>query len=356
MPIKKIAFFTVILAACLWFLVYEFKREQPLPASPVEQNNEARETVSPKQIKAIYITAQTASRRSRTDELINLIKTTDLNALVITVKDSDGTYLNEGMARLVKQLREENIYPIARIVAFQDNALAKTRPDLALRNTAGNLWVGGAKYLWVDPASQEVWSRIVAVAQQALEMGFREINFDYIRFPSDGDVREIVFPIYDKQRSQEQVMRDFYAYLTKHLRQNQPEAILSIDVFAYSFLKNDGLGVGQRVGDAAAYFDVVSPMVYPSHYASGNFGFVNPAEEPYEVVRQTLEKGKALLAAASSTAIIRPWIQDFNIGADYNAQMVQEEMRAVRDAGFGNTWMVWNPSNIYEKEEFLELP
>jgi len=149
-------------------------------------------------------------------------------------------------------------------------------------------------------------------------------------------------------------MRDFYAYLTKHLRQNQPEAVLSIDVFAYSFLKNDGLGVGQRLGDAAVYFDVVSPMGYPSHYASGNFGFVNPAEEPYQVVRQTLEKGKVLLAAASSTAIIRPWIQDFNIGADYNAQMVQEEMRAVRDAGFGDTWMVWNPSNIYEKEEFLE--
>jgi hypothetical protein len=274
-----------------------------------------------------------------------------LNAVVINVKDSDGAYLGEGMKKIVKRFREEGIYPIARVVVFQDNKLAKQEPALALRDAAGNLWSGNGGYLWVDPASREVWDRTVAVALRALDIGFAEVNFDYIRFP-DGNVETIVFPFYDNVTPGTEIMKNFFRHLTGEVHKARPGSVLSADLFAYAFLRDNGLGIGQRAGDAAQFFDVVSPMIYPSHYAPGNFGFPNPAAEPYQVIFQTLESGKKLLAKASSTAIIRPWLQDFDMGAVYDRQMVEEEMRAVKDAGYGDTWMIWNPTNIYEPDKF----
>ena len=129
--------------------------------------------------------------------------------------------------------------------------------------------------------------------------------------------------------------------------------MLSADLFAYSLLRNNGLGIGQRINDAAEYFDVVSPMIYPSHYTPGNFDFPNPATEPYQVTLKTLESGKSFISP-SSTAIMRPWIQDFDMGAIYDKRMINEEIRAIKDAGYGDTWMIWNPSNIYDPEKFKE--
>ena len=309
--------------------------------------------VSPKDVRAVYLTAASAGLPSRVEKTIQLIKSTRLNAVVINVKDGDGIYLGEGMKKIAAKFRAEGIYPIARVVVFQDNVLAKIRADLALHDVLGNLWASGnGKYLWVDPASKEVWDKTTDVAVQALDAGFMEVNFDYIRFPSDGDTGGIVYPVFDgKKQFKVDVIKEGFKYITNRIREARPEAVLSADLFADSFLRNDGLGVGQRVADAAENFDIVSPMAYPSHYAPGNFGFSNPADEPYQVVFQTLESGKKFLAA-SSTAIIRPWIQDFNMGAVYDKQKVDEEMRAVRDAGLGDTWMVWNPTNIYEAEKF----
>ncbi|TSA44277.1 hypothetical protein D4R51_04110 [bacterium] len=312
-------------------------------------------TVSPKEVRAVYLTAGVASNSAWTNRIIQLIKSTRLNSVVIDVKDFEGTYLTDGMKRIVAKFRREGIYPIARVEVFQDNALIKTRPDLALRNASGTLWSSGnGKYFWVDPASKEVWDKIAATAERALDMGFHEVNFDYVRFPSDGDMNNVVFPVYDNKQPYEKVIGDFFKYMTEKVREARPNAVLSVDLFAYSFLRNNGLGIGQKVGVAVPYFDVISPMIYPSHYAPGNFDFPNPAEEPYQVVFQTLQNGKLFLAKASSTAIIRPWIQDFDMGAIYDKQMVNEEMRAIKDAGYGDTWMVWNPTNIYDSEKFLK--
>jgi len=307
--------------------------------------------VSPKDVRAVYLTAAVASVPSWVERTIKLVKSTRLNAVVINVKDSDGTYLGEGMKNTVKKFREQEIYPIARVVVFQDNKLAELEPALALHDSLGNLWSGNGGYLWVDPASKEVWDKTVAVSVRALDIGFAEVNFDYIRFP-DGDVASIVFPAYDNVTPETEILKNFFRYLTDKIREARPKAVLSADLFAYAFLKNNGLGVGQRAGDAGQFFDVVSPMIYPSHYAAGNFGFPNPATEPYQVVFQTLESGKKILAKASSTAIIRPWLQDFDMGAVYDKQMVGEEMRAIKDAGYGDTWMAWNPTNIYEADKF----
>jgi hypothetical protein len=326
--------------------------------SPVSKDQPVKKTFPPvsvsfKNVRAVYLTAASASLPARIDKIIKLIKSTRLNAVVINVKDGDGEYLGKGMEEVAEKFRAEGIYPIARVVVFQDNTLVKTRADLALRDASGNLWASGnGKYLWVDPASREVWDRTADTAVKALDAGFKEVNFDYIRFPSDGDTRAIVYPIFDdKTQLKVSIMKECFKYLTEKIRKARPEAILSIDLFADSFLRNDGLGIGQKLADAAENFDVVSPMAYPSHYQSGNFGFENPADEPYQVVFQTLESGKKFLTA-SSTVIIRPWIQDFDLGAIYDKEKVNEEIRAVRDAGFGDAWMDWNPSNIYDAEKF----
>ncbi len=311
-------------------------------------------SISPKDVRAVYLTAAAASSPSWVDKTIKLIKSTRLNAVVINVKDSDGVYLGKEMEEVAIKLRKEGIYPIARMVVFQDNTTAKAHPELALQDIAGGLWAGNGGYFWLDPASKEVWDKTVDVAERALDEGFAEVNFDYIRFP-DGNVDRIVFPFYDKEhRLKVDAMKDFFKYLTEKIHKDRPGAVLSADLFADSFIRNDGLGVGQRLPDAAANFDVVSPMTYPSHYAPDNFGFPNPATEPYQVVSQTLESGKKFLAEASSTAIIRPWIQDFDMGAVYDAPMVMDEMRAIKDAGYGDTWMDWNPRNVYDPEKFLK--
>ena len=312
-------------------------------------------SVSFRDVKAIYATALTVSSPRRVAALLDLIRRTELNALVVDVKDSDGVYLGKNMEQVVAELRVSGIYPIARVLVFQDNDLAARKPEFALRNASGELWTsGGGKYRWVDPASRDVWNYAVAVTRRALDIGFAEVNFDYIRFPSDGDIQDIVYPVYDEVQNKNDTIAEFFRHLTSGVKKTHPQAILSADLFAYSFLRTDGLGVGQRLSDAAAAFDVISPMIYPSHYAAGNFGFESPAKHPYEVVRQTLEAGYAFLAGSTSTAIVRPWVQDFDLrGVPYGPVEVRTEIIAVKDGGAGDTWMVWNSSNRYDSAKFL---
>lgn len=359
---KEIAIFLVILAVCIGIAIRGFQVGLDSFLSLTRSGSSAAEdadggfpplAVSPKEVRAVYLTAAAASAPSWVERTIQLIKSTRLNAVVINVKDGDGIYLGEGMKKVVEKFRAEGIYPIARVVVFQDNFLARTRPDLALHDASGNLWAsGGGKYLWVDPASKEIWDKTADVSERALGIGFKEVNFDYIRFPSDGDTKAIVYPIFNNEKQLKvDVMRECFKYVTEKIRQARPGAVLSVDLFADSFLRNDGLGVGQRLPDAAEFFYIVSPMAYPSHYAPGNFGFPNPADEPYQVVFGTLESGKKFLPT-SSTAIIRPWLQDFDLGAIYDKAKVDDEIRAVRNAGLGDTWMIWDPANIYEAEKF----
>ncbi|KKU91774.1 MAG: hypothetical protein UY23_C0001G0380 [Candidatus Jorgensenbacteria bacterium GW2011_GWA1_48_11] len=305
-------------------------------------------------VRAIYLTAQTAARPERVQALIDLVKTTELNAVVINVKDSDGIYLDGNMRRVVEKLLANGIYPIARMVVFQDNFLARTRPELALKNRDNSLWRGNNGALWIDPASIAVWDYNANIAEEALAIGFKEINLDYIRFPSDGDVSEIVYPFYNASSSKSAVMRDFFDYFSSRLKADRPQAVLSADLFAFSFIQDDGLGVGQRVPVAAEYFDVLSPMIYPSHYTPGNFGFENPAEHPYEVVSSTLASGQKFFPDSLKKAIVRPWLQSFNLGAEYTPAMVRQEIQALLDRGFRNSWMLWNPNNVYNPDNFLK--
>lgn len=307
----------------------------------------------PSEVRAIYVTANTVASLKRVDDLIAFAHAANMNAMVVNVKDGDGLYLGGDMERLAKRLRSEGIYPIARVVVFQDNYLARMWPEEALKTASGTLWLGRGM-AWMDPSSVDVWNYTVEAAIEALDEGFSEVNFDYVRFPADGDLEAIVYPTYDKKMTRAETINAFSKYVTENVKKAYPDAKLSVDIFAHSLLDKGDVGIGQHFVDLAKYYDVISPMIYPSHYAPGNFGFQNPADAPYEVVKGTLDEGLRKLAEASSTrAVIRPWLQDFNMGAIYNREKVQAQVRAVGDAGLQAGWMMWNPSNRYDKVKFI---
>ncbi|MEK7481970.1 MAG: putative glycoside hydrolase [Patescibacteria group bacterium] len=351
----------------------------------------------PEEIKAVYFTGWSAGSSKKIDYLLNLAKETEINAVVIDIKDYSGyvaydiklAEAEEYKAKeikilrlnaLIKKLHDENIYVIARITIFQDPILAKARPDLAIHSKAkcqmsdvkcqmssSTLWLDHKGLAWIDPAAEEAWDYNIAIAKDAASRGFDELNFDYIRFASDGNLNDMVFPFWDKKTKKSETIKNFF----EKLREELENVKISADLFGLSTINNDDLGIGQVIEDAYAYFDYVSPMVYPSHYASGFLGYKNPAQYPYEVVKYSIENalrrltdyGLPITATSTGNEIlttnyqllttkIRPWLQNFNLGAKYTAETVNKQIQAVYDAASStpeliNGWMLWNPSNIY---------
>jgi len=340
-------------------------------------------------VKAIYLTSWSAATPTRLSRAIQLTRDTELNAVVIDVKDFTGKVFFEtsnpliselksveprlgDLKRLVDRLHENSIYVIVRIAVFQDQHLLKVRPDLAIRNPSRQIWRDRMGLGWVDPASEEVWKYIVELGREAAAAGVDELNFDYIRFPSDGNVEDIRYPVFDNSiRTRRHVIESFFAYLTSQLRSTG--AVLSADVFGLVTVRADDMGIGQVLEDALMHFDVVSPMVYPSHYGRGFMQFRNPAAHPYEVVHYSLAKAaerrhklfEALTAftppgnTASTeihVAAIRPWLQAFDLGAPYPPSAIRTQMRATTNAGFYDGWLLWSASNKYAGESFLRQP
>jgi len=328
----------------------------------------------PAEIKAIYVNSESAANQKKMDNLIALVKKSGLNAMVIDIKDSSG-YLSYDIAAangikygikerhiaqinsFIKNLHDEKIYAIARIAVFQDPVLAAERPDLAIKDkSGGKLWRDNKNFAWIDPSSREAWDYIMKIAQDASGRGFDEINFDYIRFPSDGPLNEMSFPFYDdKTLTKEQAIEKFFSYL----RTNLKDVKISADFFGLTAVAKDDLGIGQKIEDAYRTFDYVSPMVYPSHYASGFLGYKNPAEYPYEVVNYSIKGAIKKLedynkakenGTSGSAAKVRPWIQAFNLGAIYDISKIKAQIKASDESG-GTGWMLWNPASNYS---FLE--
>lgn len=319
--------------------------------------------VSPQ--KGVYSTAWTA-RVKRFNDLIRLADETEINTIVIDVKDS-GVYIDDRIKNLVSELHKKNIYAIARIVVFQDSSQIKNHTDWYFKKSDDILWQDNRGWYWLDPMNQATWDYNVGIAKRAIDAGFDEINFDYIRFPAFSKNEDVMFPPENEIIKKNEVINNFAHYLTSELKKYDPEIKLSIDLFAYNMLNSSDLGVGQVFLELYDYFDYVSPMIYPSHYSPGNFGFENPAEHPYEVVLGTIEHGKIQLREKSAAEIgtttpavvnpvfekhlkkLRPWLQDFNIGAIYDGEMIRKEKQAVYDSGLTSGWLVWNPRNVYNE-------
>lgn len=319
---------------------------------------------APESVKGIYMTSWVAGTKNWREELVKMIDETELNAVVIDVKDYSGRIAFEVNDPVLKEigaeenripdirefiefLHSKNIYAIARISVFQDLHLVKKRPDLAVKKKDGGTWKDYKGISWLNPASQEVWDYTIRVAKETEAAGFDELNFDYIRYPSDGNMKDIVLPLSKGAKNKAESMRNFFAYLQKEL---QPLKIpLSADLFGLTTWNYDDLNIGQILEYTAPYFDYISPMVYPSHYPKTFQGYANPANHPYEIIFSAMTKAsERLIKATSTSSKLRPWLQDFDLGATYDAEMIRKEKQAVYDAGL-TSWLLWDPANKYTR-------
>lgn len=320
---------------------------------------------TPKPVRGIYMTSWVAGDREWREKLVKIIEETELNSVVIDVKDYSGRISFEvsdltlkeigavekripDIQEFIESLHQKNIYVIARISVFEDPYLAKKRPDLAIKRKDGRIWKDYKGLSWLNPASQEVWDYTIKVSKEAEAVGFDELNFDYIRYPSDGNMKDIVLPLADGAATKADSVKIFFAYLQKEL---QPLNIpLSADLFGFVTTHTDDLNIGQILENAIPYFDYICPMVYPSHYPPTYDGFKNPADHPYEVVFHAIASStQRMLAVGSALSKLRPWLQDFDLGATYTVEMVRKEKQAVYDAGL-DSWLLWDPANRYTRE------
>jgi len=231
-----------------------------------------------------------------------------------------------------------------RSTVFQDPALAENRPDLAIKTKNGNTWYDKSGLAWVDPGKKEVWEYNLKIAKEAISLGFDEINFDYMRYPSDGSIGDIYYNIPEGE-TKVSMLDKFFAYLSDNLTGLAP---ISIDTFGLVMDHTDDeydLGIGQRLDRVVEYFDYVCPMMYPSHYPLTYLGFTNSAEHPYEVISYGLEISSS--TSRSARATIRPWMQAFNLRAVYDEPMINAQARAAEEADTTSGWLLWNARNYY---------
>lgn len=327
-------------------------------------------------VKGIYVTSN-STQGKKIDELVKFIKDSNLNTMVIDVKDDTGNItmkLNTGNKqvdkntldivdgkKLLKKLHDNNIYPIARIVTFKDTKLANEHPEWTFRNSDGSVWTNGKGDSFVNPFMKEVWKYDINVAKAAAKAGFQDIQFDYVRFP-EGFENQADSLTYNKGEYKNSKMSSgdqrvdtitkFLEYANKELK---PMGVnVSADVFGYSALVENAPGIGQSFPKISKNVDAISSMIYPSHWSNGDFGLQAPDTEPYKTVNRYIQKENSLLdTLGKDKPISRPWIQDFTasyLGAgnyiEYDAKAISEEVQALKDNGV-NEFLLWNASNDY---------
>ncbi len=342
----------------------------------------------PDSVKAVYMTSCIAGTPSLREKMVQLIEETELNSIVIDIKDFTGmiSFLSEDselsdayathcpvkdMKEFVHSLNKKDIFVIGRVTVFQDSFLAKKKPEFAVKRESDDaIWKDNKGIHFTDPGAKEVWDYHIRLAKESYNIGFDEINFDYIRFPSDGPMSDIYFPV-SEEREKSEVLEEFFSYLYEELK--DVGVITSADLFGMTTSSINDLGIGQIWEKALPYFDYLSPMVYPSHYPHGFKGLGNPNHYPYEIVKWSLDDAIERTVATSTViqtmgsemitntdpdttslyskksydpSVIRPWIQDFRYGGTYGPDEVRTQIQAVYDSGL-DSWMLWDPANRY---------
>lgn len=332
----------------------EQKSIKPVPITHIE---------TPKTVRAIYVTNWVAGTKKFKSYLVKMIDETELNSIVIDIKDSTGRIGFEipnkeiedlgsiqkrvsNIRELTNYLHKKGIYIIGRISVFQDPYMTKIKPEWAIdRKSNGEVWKNKKGLSFLDPSKRDVYKYILAIAKGAYDQGFDEINFDYIRYPSDGNLSDIDYHLSEGKTRADNVEK-FFKYISTEIKKDNNIPI-SADLFGLTTEASDDMGIGQLWEKALPYFDYLCPMVYPSHYASGYAGYKNPSNYPYEVVYKSINGAiKKTTAMNMDVHKIRPWLQDFNLGAVYTKDMVQAQMKALYDLKL-SSWMLWDPKNDY---------
>jgi hypothetical protein len=328
----------------------------------------------PDSLRALYVNGWAAGGRTRMRELIRIADETEINAFVVDIKESD-TYLthdstgialakeigadtmprSKWLPELVDTLIAHGIYPIARIVVFKDRMLAERKPELAIRHTDTSVWLDQKGKPWVNPYDRRVWDYNVAIAKEALDMGFSEVQWDYVRFPDVTEARRrtMAFPGANGV-SREDNIAAFIRYSKEQLAEYQVP--VTADVFGLATHVEGDVGIGQNWEKVISTADAVLPMVYPSHYFGGVYGFSRPNAHPYEMVRismqDAVERTRAVQRRGQKTGEIIPWLQAFTAdylhdGITYGASHVRQQIAATYDSGLKG-WVLWNPGSKYD--------
>lgn len=368
-----------------------------------KENGSAKELVdkkhAPEPLKGIYMSQCVAGTPSFRGSLVRFIDETDLNAVVIDIKDFSGTIgfpttdprFSEAsmqscgagdMKEFVASLHEKGIWVIGRITVFQDPHYSTAHPEQAVQSkSTGRPWEDHKGLNFVDVSSREFWDYIVALSKESAEMGFDELNFDYIRYPSDGPMNDALY----KNSNKPEALERFFAYLHEHV--SPLGVVMSADLFGMAASNTDDLGIGQVLERALPYFDYIMPMVYPSHYPDTFNGYPDPNDYPYEVIKFAMDAAvkrtiatqttvrtllgepimkKEVVPATGDTATstrevpsglytkeaydklkIRPWLQDFDYGKNYLPQDILAQTKGTYDAGL-TSWIFWDPANKYD--------
>lgn len=351
--------------------------EKPIPKPVVKH------IFTPDAVKAIYMSQCVVGTPSFRDMLVTLIDETELNAVIIDIRDytggiafpTDHPLLKDmvsdecgarDMKAFIERLHEKDIYVIGRVTVFQNPLYTKLHPEHAVQKAGGGVWKDHKGLAFVDVSAQPYWDTVVALAEESYAIGFDEINFDYIRYPSDGDMKSAVYIKRDGKTKQE-LLEEFFKYLNDKLPQ---EIVTSADLFGMVTTNTDDLNIGQVLERALPYFDYVAPMVYPSHYPKGFNGWNDVNAVPYELMKFVMQS--AIDRTVSPTSVVdslahtrigtstpalyskpvyakqkmRPWLQDFDYPVEYTPAMVEAQIRANADVGL-HSYMFWDPSNKY---------
>lgn len=358
-----------------------------------EPKSDIKYVKTPEATKVIYMTACVASTETFKQELVDLIDSTEINSIIIDIKDFTGTIAYDtgknmdgekgagcrvkDMKEFVKILHDKGIYVIGRVTVFQDPFYAKLHPELAVKKASdGSVWKDHKGLSFIDVGAKPYWDYIIELAKNSHQIGFDEINFDYIRFPSDGNMKDIYFTHADDvlkanpSTGKQIALENFFKYLKDHIdeyniqaeKEGRNKLVTSADLFGMTTTNYDDLNIGQVLERALPYFDFIAPMVYPSHYPSTFNGWSDPNKVPYDLIHfvmgSAVKRVEALKNATStpesvrnfvSTDQLRTWIQDFDYGGNYGPKEVRAQIQATYDVGL-DSWMLWAPSNRYTVE------
>lgn len=360
---------------------------------------------TPEPMYAIYMSQCVVGTPSFRDSLVTMIEETALNAVVIDIKDYTGTIGfptkhprfedsslthcgARDMKEFIKTLHEKGIYVIGRITVFQDPLYSEKFPEQAVQSISrpGEPWEDHKGLAFVDVSSTPYWEHIVELSKESYAIGFDELNYDYVRYPSDGPMADAQYVNDNKAEALEM----FFQYLHKEV--DPIGVVMSADLFGYTTVLADDLGIGQQLERALPYFDYIAPMVYPSHYNKGFAGLSNPNDDPYKVIYTSMVEGvrRAVAKQASIKTLtgavimkdelvpahtttsgdfiatttkkvpsgfytkevhdklkLRPWLQDFDYGKDYTVEDIEAQIKGTYDAGL-TSWFFWDPANRYE--------
>ena len=325
---------------------------------------------SPDDVKALYVNAWAFSS-PKLWHLVRLADSTEINALVVDVKDDTGCLLYPSqvptaervganrcrrlsaadMRARLDTLRAHGIYAIARLVIAKDPLLAEGRPGWSVQDRAGGLWRDRIGSAWVDAFHDSIWVYSADLAAEAVQLGFNEVQFDYVRFPDEPRER-MAMAIFSARRAGDTQRAAVRRNVAKLQRRLEPLGVpVTFDIFGLTASATGDLGVGQVWEDFSLVADVILPMVYPSHYYAGAYGFARPNAHPYQIVRHALTEALDR-SRHTNAAQIRPYLQAFTLGRRlprYTPHEIREQIRAAEDLGL-SSWVLWNPRSVYQRD------